>query len=323
MNVEQASGVSARDAGDVEIDLAVASKACWLNRWFILGTALAFGVLFLVLAIVLPKKYTAWTLVSVAASQRYGGQGFGALSQFSGIARLAGVSLPGNKADADRVALLESRVAIGSFIERENLLPVLFYKRWDANAKRWRSGVRVPTLYQGIRYFQKHVLTVVDDLTTGLITVRIEWRNPRTAARWANLFVEGVNNFAQQRAVARAKRHLVFLNARAQTEHYISQQKAIARLTETELGQEMLASGSEQYAFRVIDPAMVPEKPSFPKKSLFSLLGVLVGCLVGFGRVLLQVRRAKSQGGGVDARKRGPGVNDAGEARTDSELGTL
>lgn len=286
------SGESVEEPNDIEIDLGLMSKTFWRRRWLILVFASAFGVLFLLLSIVLPKKYTAWTLISVSAAQHYGGQGIGGLAQFGGIARLAGVSLPGSKNAAERVALLESRAAIGSFIEKQNLLPLLFPGRWDSHMQRWKVGDRVPTLYEGIRYFKKHVLTVVDDESSGLLTIRIQWKNPVTAALWANEFVEGVNVFAQQKAISRARRHLRFLNGRARTEHYISQQEAIARLTETELGQEMLASGSEQYAFKVIDPAMAPEKPSFPKKSLFSVLGVLIGSLMGFGYIFLKSRRS-------------------------------
>ncbi len=290
MNVDHDAGSKLAVQGTGEIDLGRAFRTCWVRRKWIIGAAFLFGVIALGLALVIPKRYTAWSLVTVAASQRYGGQGLSALTQFSGIARLAGVSLPGAKNAAERIALLKSRAAIGSFIEHENLMPILYQDRWDAARNSWRTGVRVPTLYDGIRYFQKRVLTIVDDETTGLITVRMEWSNPQTAAEWANAFVQGVNAFARERAVSRARRHLKFLSARAQTERYVSQQEAIARLTEGELGQEMIASGSDQYAFKVIDPAMVPERPSFPRPALWTILGILFGGFVSTTFVLLKAR---------------------------------
>lgn len=291
MNGEHEIG-SARHAEEGnDIDLGRAFRKCWNRRKLILGTALVFGTITFALALIMPKRYTAWALVTVSAPQRYGGQGLSSLAQFGGIARLAGVSLPGSKSAADRVALLKSRVAIGAFIEREDLMPILFANRWDVTTKSWRVGAHVPTLYDGIRYFQKRVLTVVDDETTGLITVRMQWTNPETAAEWANAFVQGVNDLARHRAVSRARRHLKFLNSRAQTERYVSQQAAIARLTEGELGQEMIASGSGEYAFKVIDPAMVPEKPSFPRPALWTILGILFGGFLSAVFVLMQVRR--------------------------------
>jgi uncharacterized protein involved in exopolysaccharide biosynthesis len=294
MNDEIEAGVPIRSEDGGDIDLGRAFRRCWARRKLIFAAALLFGVITLGLALVIPKRYTAWTLVTVVASQRYGGQGLSALTQFSGISRLAGMSLPGNKNAADRIALLESRVAIGAFITRENLMPILFADRWDAATKSWRVGAHVPTLYDGIRYFKKRVLTVVDDQTTGLIKVRMEWTNPETATKWANAFVQGVNDFARQRAVSRARRHLRFLNARAQTERYVSQQEAIARLTEGELGQEMIASGSGEYAFKVIDPAMVPEKASFPRPALWTILGILFGGFLSTAFVLIKTRPTRS-----------------------------
>lgn len=293
MNFRRVGDAMVQDQSDVDVDLGRASVVIWMHRWFILGIAIVFGVVFFFLATVLPKKYTAWTVVSVAATQQYGDQALGALAQFSGIARLAGVSLPGSRTGADRIALLESRIAIGNFIEREDLLPRLFSRRWNKGLRRWKDGDRVPTLYEGIRYFQKHILTVVATGTAGLVTVRIQWSDPATAAQWANDFIRGVNDFAKKKEIARAQRHLQFLNERAKTEPYVSQQEAIARLTETELGQEMVARGTEEYAFTVIDPAIAPEKPSFPKRSLFSVLGVMLGCLVAIAYIFLGVRRGR------------------------------
>ena len=292
MKGEHEKGSPRHAEGGDEIDLGHAFRKCWIRRKLILGTAFVFGTITFGLALVMPKRYTAWALVTVSSPQRYGGQGLSSLAQFGGIARLAGVALPGSKSAADRVALLKSRAAIGAFIEHEGLMPILFANRWDVTTKSWDAGAHVPTLYDGIRYFQRSVLTVVDDETTGLITVRMQWTNPQTAAEWANAFVQGVNDLARQRAVSRARRHLKFLNSRAQTERYVSQQAAIARLTEGELGQEMIASGSGQYAFKVIDPAMVPEKPSFPRPALWTVLGILFGGFLSAVIVLMQVRWA-------------------------------
>ena len=43
----------------------------------------------------------------------------------------------------------------------------------------------------------------------------------------------------------------------------------------------MLANVSEEYAFRVIDPAVVPEERASPKRSRIAMLGLLIGGLLG------------------------------------------
>jgi uncharacterized protein involved in exopolysaccharide biosynthesis len=43
----------------------------------------------------------------------------------------------------------------------------------------------------------------------------------------------------------------------------------------------MLASVRQEYAFRVVDPAVVSEKPSWPNRPLFAVLGFALGLVVG------------------------------------------
>ncbi len=274
------------------INLGEMLGACWPRRWLIFICAVSCAGLALVLALLLPKDYTAWALLSPQTSQQGGlGAASGLLAQYAGLAGMAGLSISADKARAERLALLSSRIVVGAFIEHEHLLPILFHDKWNSKAKRWKRNVRQPTLYDGIQYFKKHVLTVVDQSGTGLVLIRIEWHDPHMAADWANGLVTEVNQYMRGKAIQRAKRHVVFLDARAQREHLISQQQAIARLMETELGREMLATGSEDYAFRILDPAQVPEKPSFPKPVLWTVFGLMLGGLISSVYVLVQVRR--------------------------------
>jgi polysaccharide chain length determinant protein (PEP-CTERM system associated) len=52
-----------------------------------------------------------------------------------------------------------------------------------------------------------------------------------------------------------------------------------------------MAARLEQYSkgqqFRIIDPAFMPEQPSFPNRTLFALAGVLCGLLVGVGMAVV------------------------------------
>lgn len=270
------------------VDLGDLVRACWPRRWLITIWAISCGSMALVLAFVLPKNYIAWTLLSPRITQQSALGGAGKLlSQYAGI---AGLSISANREQAERIAMLSSRAVVGDFINRDNLLPILFRKKWNSKVNSWRRDVRQPTLYDGIKYFRKHILTVVDKGATGLVVIRIEWQDPRLAAAWANGIVKEVNQYMRLRTIRRAKRHIEFLNARAKEERLISQQQAIAQLMETELGREMVATGSQQYAFRVLDPALVPEKPSFPKPSLWAILGLMFGGLMGSGYALIRAR---------------------------------
>jgi uncharacterized protein involved in exopolysaccharide biosynthesis len=55
-------------------------------------------------------------------------------------------------------------------------------------------------------------------------------------------------------------------------------QEALSNLMEGEYKQAMLAGGNEEYALKVIDPALVPETPSSIRRG-FIILGGFVGGL--------------------------------------------
>ena len=50
----------------------------------------------------------------------------------------------------------------------------------------------------------------------------------------------------------------------------------------------MLARAGQEYAFRVIDPAVKPDRASFPNRKLFAALGFVLGLLVSVAVVLIR-----------------------------------
>ncbi len=71
-------------------------------------------------------------------------------------------------------------------------------------------------------------------------------------------------------------------------------QDVLHRLIESEMKKAILANINEEYAFRVIDPAVVPEEPFSPKIPSLAVLGVVIGGLVGlFVALVLNYRRVR------------------------------
>jgi len=51
----------------------------------------------------------------------------------------------------------------------------------------------------------------------------------------------------------------------------------------------MLARGREEYAFRVLDPAVAAERPSSPRPLLWTALGLFLGAVLSIFFVLLRL----------------------------------
>ena len=58
----------------------------------------------------------------------------------------------------------------------------------------------------------------------------------------------------------------------------VTVKQAIYSILQSEINKEMLARGNDEYAFKILDPAVAPERPSTPP-AWFLMLGGLVGSL--------------------------------------------
>lgn len=233
-----------------------------------------------------PKQYTATVILAATTNGEEGGH-FGALasaaSSLGGLASLAGLSSPAEELKWEAIAVLESQDLTQNFIRQNNLLPVLFAKDWDARHNTWhmkKPGDKPPTLWEANGYFKGKIRDVTVDNKTGLITLKITWRDAGQAAAWANGLVKMTNDFLRAKAIDKSERSIAYLNEEAAKTSMVEARQAIYTVLESQIDNAMLARGTEEYAFKVLDPAFPPEKPS----SLSTLTWVI---LVGFASSLL------------------------------------
>jgi uncharacterized protein involved in exopolysaccharide biosynthesis len=279
-----------------EIDLKELLAIFWRRRLVITAFAVIVAIAALGLALVLPKKYSASTLLIPVEGHSSGlGAGGSLLSRYQGLASMVGISVPGSEKAEESIALLKSTLITEKFLRQENLLPVLYSSRWNTAKKTWRHGAVAPTLWQASQYFKKKIRHVARDTKTGLVKLSIEWKNPKLAANWANALVRLTNNYAREKAIARARRDIAFLNSQATKTPYVEERQGIFSIMQAELTKEMLAKGSEEYALKVIDPAFAPEVPVFPRPLLWTVLALFLGAAIGCVYVLIRHQAAESR----------------------------
>lgn len=202
----------------------------------------------------------------------------GLSGQLGSLAALAGVSLRGSSdRKSEAIATMQSRTLTDSFVKDNNLLPVLFASRWDQATQQWKPDVKVPTLWDANKLITRDVRKVVEDRKTGLITLAVEWSDPELAAAWAFDLVERTNKLLQQSAYERSTRNIEYLKKQLEQTNIIEVRQAIYKLMESELKTSMLAQRSEDYAFKVLDSAVVPEEKVRPRRVLIVALGIVAG----------------------------------------------
>jgi uncharacterized protein involved in exopolysaccharide biosynthesis len=274
-----------------EIGLYDLSSLFWSRRWLIVcvtafTTLAAIGVTFLV-----HKKYQASIVISPISSTDSSNR-LGALnsvtSEFAGLASLAGISVGNDSKKSESLAVLQSEALTEAYIQKNDLLPVLYPKKWDAVAKKWKTSDpdEMPTLWKANRYFKNKIRDVVIDNKTSLVTLSITWYDPHVAAKWANDLVRMANDSLRDKEIAESERNIAYLNEEASKTDVVGIRQAVYTLMQSEINKVMVARGSEEFALKVVDPAFAPETPSSPKILLWGIGGFFGGCFFAMLGVL-------------------------------------
>ena len=269
-----------------ELRLRELITVLWRGRRLIAWITLGFIVVATVGAFLTPKTYEASVTMSPVSRNDgllNGGGSMGGLgSELGGIAAIAGLSVGVDSRKWESISVLESAALTEQYIRENNLLPELFHRDWDAAHRRWKdsSPRTIPTLWKANRLFKGKVRSVETDAKTGLITLKISWRNPVLAANWANGLVAMTNDYLRDKAIAEDENNIAYLQAQADKSNEVNLKQAIYEVLVEEVKREMFARGTHEFAFKVLDPAEVPEKAASPKKTLWVLVGAFCGLIL-------------------------------------------
>lgn len=266
-----------------DISLRELGEIFWRGKWILIAITLALTVAAGAAAVLLPKHYMAKVVVMpVTKDPRESGLG-SAMAQFSSLASLAGLSgIGAGGMRAEALATLESEALTEKYIKEQDLLPILFANKWDKSKKVWTvtNPKKVPTLWKGNEYFEGKVRRVGDDKKTGMITVAVTWTDAKLAAKWANDIVDLTNDYMRQKAIREAQANMAYLSAQAQQTNIVEMRQTIYTIMQGELKNAMLAEGNREFALKVIDPAVPPERPASPEPILWTVGGFAGGLLV-------------------------------------------
>lgn len=276
-----------------EVRLADLWNIVWSGKWWIVGITFVFAVSSVVYALLATEWYRSEVLLAPADRTDVSALP----GQLGGLAALAGVNVGGGDS-VEAVATLMSRGFARSFIEDEGLLTVLFADEWDAERKRWISDdpEAQPDIRDAVRTFHEDILRVDEDRGTGLVTVAVEWTDPDLAAAWAATLVRRLNQELRAKTLQEAETNVTYLQEEMQKTNVVTLQQAIGRLVESELQKVMLARGTQEFAFRTIDPAEPPDRRVRPKRSLIVVVGTFLGGVLSLIWVFLaQALRPEAQ----------------------------
>lgn len=288
---------------DDEIDLRELFNALWRGKWIIIVTTFVFAVGSVLYALSLPNIYKSDALLAPAESSNGGGLSKMA-GQLGGLAALAGVNLgAGESSQTDlAVQVMKSRQFVEAFINKHDLLvPLMAATDWDLtnnklildeelynpNSGEWLrepNGLRgsSPTAQEAFEVFIKEVLSISQDKESGLYTVSVKYYSPYVAQQWVNWLIEDINKVMRERTIAETSQNLAYLNTQLQKTAVADMQSTFYKLIEEQTKSLMLAEVQDEFVFKTIDPAVVPEVKYSPKRAIVCVSGTIAGLFVGF-----------------------------------------
>ena len=267
----------------------------------------------IVISLNTPNQYTASVLLKLSEEQLQTGSS--PISGASGLASLAGISLGGaNNNTSYAAAVLSSKQFLGHIANfpgvRENLTVANGYdfktgkilyksKYYDAEKQKWlqtdvNGNPIIPSDLNVIDAIKSR-MNVYIDFDTNFITITFRHFSPTFAFEFINLLEGQLNAIERDKDMRDSARAISYLNKQLESTRQTGIQNAIYQLIESQLKTQMLANIDEHYLVSPIDPAVIPEKKSFPFRRNIAIVAFILSLLVSTIAVLLRHHYVRSQ----------------------------
>lgn len=286
-----------------EIDLRELLVTLWRGKWIIFLLTVVFAMGGTAYALYQPNVYTASALLAPASDET----GSRVTGQLAGLASLAGVNLGSGSTNKTAIAkeVLQSRAFLGDFIRRHNLaVPLMATKAWDVNQEKWVIDTEIydpetdtwvaddegktlaPTDWDLVKAFRE-LLSVSENKDNSMITVSLTSLSPLAAKHWIESMIMELNDYMREQDVAEAEASINYLEEKLQETNISGMQQVFYQLIESQTRTIMLANSQKEYVFKTIDPPVVPQEKSGPKRALICAVATIMGGMIGVFIVLV------------------------------------
>ena len=296
-----------KSVNDDEIDLKELFSALWAGKITIILTTFVASIIAVAIALSTPNIYRAEALLSPVSAD--GGGMKGLANKFGGLASLAGVSLGGGGFDKTTMGIevLKSRTFFADFVGKYPIMVDLMASNgwdlynnkvlidteiYDVDNQAWVREAKAPrksepSVQEAHEKFSQ-LLSVSQDKESSFITIAIEHYSPYVAKQWVDWLVQDINNTIRNQEVQQAQRSVDYLLNQIEQTKLAELQMGFFELIQSQTETIMLANASPEYLFKTIDPAVIPELKTGPKRALICILGFLLGGMVGVLIVLVR-----------------------------------
>ena len=285
-----------------EITLRELISVLWGGRILIFCFTTAVAIASIIISLSITNVYTSESVLVNRDKQD------SPMSNFSGLASLAGVDLSAQGASLNKVmGIIESREFVKHLITFDNVLPSLMAAQsYNANTREiifddeiynheTKSWVRdapanrsvVPSYIEAHKEYSE-MISMTKDRLTGHVSLKVEHVSPIFAKEFLSLVINEANNVQRNIDVDSSTKALLYLRDQLSRTPQVEIRDSISKLIENQLETQMMASIHDDYVLMTLEPPFIPERKSGPIRSLIVILSTLVGGLLSAGIVLVR-----------------------------------
>jgi len=297
-----------------DIDLRLLLTQVWKDKLLIIFFVTIFAITSVIAALSLENLYRSD--IKLYPNESSGSDISSMSSQLGGLASLAGVELGGgdNKVNL-AIQTLKSREFISRFINKYNLkAAIIAEEHWDFNSnvlfydqemynsekELWVREVTkpfkvTPSDQEAYKEFIENHLILREEADVGIWVLTIEHISPYIAQEIATNLVKEINSQIRQSDMEEAEASLLILQGALKNVELVDMKNMLFELIQQNAQKKLLAEVREEYVFRVVDPAIVPEIKYSPSRALLCVIGTFLGFVIGIfisvTRCILQSER--------------------------------
>lgn len=254
----------------------------WKKKFVFLAFFTTIMSSFIAYAFLATPYYRASVLLSSKSNSNQTSRLSALADQFASVASVAGIDSSTASTNIDEtIAILKSRKFTYAFIEEYGLIHELFEDRWDYGSNTWKPKVAIPTIWDAYEKFSS-IREASIDKKSKLVTIEIVWKDPEKSALWANALANKLNYHLKAKAIQESQKSIDYLQEQANQTSELNIKQLMFKMIEQELQTIKLASTREDFAFEIIDPAIVPEHKFKPIKRLVVFTGFLSSIILSF-----------------------------------------
>lgn len=278
---------------DGDLDLFDIISILWSKKVFIASITAFFAISSIVISLSLPNIYKSEALLMPQEQTNNMG---GMLGQYSGMASLAGISIPTETSTKSQEAI--SRIRSFEFFSKHflpkiNFVDLVAVKRWnsDSNEIIYNKKIYNPdtgkwvgktkTEQEAYKSYIKS-LSVIEDKKTSFVILSTKHKSPYIAQQWTNIIIDEIHSSMREQDKEEATKSIEFLNGilSSKTVQYDEVRKALSSLQQEQMKQLMMIEANEDYIFSVLDSPIVPELKSEPSRSIIVILVTFLGFII-------------------------------------------